>query len=81
MNETHRGTGRTTRMLEEAIKQAVAGRAVSVIMAKKIYAKELQQFFDEHYPTLDIKFETPYTPRPMRPTTKKQILEILTGIP
>jgi hypothetical protein len=50
-----RGTGRTARMLEEAVRQAEAGRAVYVLAADVSHARELAKRVPLD---LGIKFET-----------------------
>jgi len=64
-NETKRGTGRTTRMLEEAIKQAEAGRAVYVVGAKANHVWALEEAVKDicgkSASSLGIKFETAHT--------------------
>ena len=52
------GTGRTTRMLEEAIKQAKLGRAVYVVGASAAHARMLNDMCSAKSGALGIKFET-----------------------
>lgn len=54
-----RGTGRTTRMLEDAKKLARHGRAVYVICASRSHAGELERALGEEGRKLGIKCETP----------------------
>jgi len=53
--ETNRGTGRTTRMLEEAVRLAEANRAVYVVMGNHQQAKTFENKMPQG---LGIQFET-----------------------
>lgn len=52
-------TGRTTRMMEEAIRQAKEGRAVYVLCATMDHAKTLEREWADRIDGLGIKIETP----------------------
>lgn len=55
-------TGRTTRMLGEAKRLARAGRAVYVIAASHVHAKQLESTLSTDDLELGIKFETAESP-------------------
>lgn len=59
---TQRQTGRTTRMLADAVRLAKGGRAVYVIAANKREAERLQQLVGEEVRELGIHFEIPRSP-------------------
>ncbi len=55
--DKHRMTGRTTRMVEEAIRLSKEGRAVYILAACKSHAMCLQKWIDEDIPNSGIKCE------------------------
>lgn len=61
LTNNKRATGRTTRMLADAIAQARAGRAVYVVAANLSHARVLQDMAGEEARQLSIKFETGHT--------------------
>lgn len=59
-NWDRRASGRTTRMLEEAIQLAKEGRAVYVLFSSKNHCDQMERCPDiEKYKELGIKFEHP----------------------
>ena len=57
--ETLRATGRTTRLLDDAIKQAEDGKAVYVVTSTMAHSKQLKETMGkDKAENLGIKFET-----------------------
>jgi hypothetical protein len=59
IRDRRRRTGRTTRMLAEAVKLAKKGRAVYIIVANASQGRRLEKQCGEAFQRLGIKFETP----------------------
>ena len=57
-----RQTGRTTRMMEDALQLARGGRAVYVVAANQRELERLRQLGGEEAQQLGIHFETPHSP-------------------
>lgn len=62
MYVSKRNSGRTTRMIDEALRLSREGRAVYVIMDNMERARYHQRKLDHEYPYSGVKFETPSSP-------------------
>jgi ABC-type branched-subunit amino acid transport system substrate-binding protein len=60
--DRRRQTGRTTRMLAEAVKLAKKGKAVYIVVADMAQKRQMEKQFGKAFWGLGIKFETPYSP-------------------